>query len=718
MGHHPVEDLNRSGNLSLESIIDGRLSRRTVLKGGAAAATLVAGANLVGCGGSSSGGSSGDADGITVAPKSLGFSPVPHSLTDQVIVPDGYEAKVLIAKGDPLAAGVSAFSNNGTDNDYDKRSGDQHDGMWFFGMNSQGEYDPAESNRGLLVTNHEQLLDSYVHASAGDVFSGSARSKQIIDREIHSHGVSVVEVRKENGEWVYVQDSAFNRRITGDTEMTLEGPVKRMSAVKTVNSPDGTKAFGTLNNCASGYTPWGTYLTCEENWYAYFARDEDGPRDARDIAQLDRMGIGAMWSYRGWDQVTDSSSTLYSRFNIDPSEASAEEDSRNEANTHGYIVEINPFDPASTPKKRSAMGRFSHEGAWFAPAVEGKPLVYYMGDDARGEYLYKFVSEAGWDPADATNPDAGDKYLDQGTLYVAKFNNDGTGEWIALTYLQNGLDATNSDYAFYSQGDVILATRIAADSVGATPMDRPEWTTVNPLNGEVYLTLTNNRVSAGRAIDETDGANPRTYEASGSDGRDGNANGHIIRWREDNNDHGATEFQWDIFLFGAPSTQSSDVNVSALTADNDFSSPDGLLIDARGVMWIQTDDGAYRDTTNNQMLVAIPGEVGDGGSVIINNQYTDSGGVKTGSQLTYVGKDAAGVDLRRFLVGPNSCEITGITLTPDFRTMFVNIQHPGEDDDSSWPNSSGVATDLGDGSSRPRSATIVITRTDGGELGV
>lgn len=244
-------------------------------------------------------------------------------------------------------------------------------------------------------------------------------------------------------------------------------------------------------------------------------------------------------------------------------------------------------------------------------------------------------------------------------------------------------------------------------------MDRPEWAAVNPLNGDVYLTLTNGNAD-NRPADDLDGANPRAV----------NSNGHIIRWKENNANHSATTFEWDIFLFGSSADADADYNVSGLTQDNEFSSPDGLYIDPRGVLWLQTDDGSsgIRSTTNNQMLVAIPGSVGDGESVTV----TTSDGTTQASIDTLVGQSAEAVQLKRFLVGPRGCEITGITMTADARSLFVNIQHPGENgtaeefnrDDSTWPASSGDATAVGEADNRPRSATIVIYREDGGELAV
>ncbi|MCK5770230.1 PhoX family phosphatase [Algiphilus sp.] len=703
MGHHPVEDHNPSSNPHIAEVLGHRTTRRGFIAGGASATGAVATLALVGC--SDDNGSGG----------TLGFEAVPKSLEDRVTLPAGYSAAVLYAMGDPIAAGVAAFTNDGTQGDFDKRAGDQHDGMTYFGLSDDGTWDPGRADRGLLCMNHEQLdveRDGGNGLHQGTTRSPDARARAEVDNEMNAHGVSVIEVRSNGGVWEVVQDSPFNRRITGFTPMEITGPVRGSDLVRTGYSPNGTRTRGTLNNCANGYTPWGTYLTCEENWFSYFRRDDDvALRSDADNANLARYGIGpdsTGFSYRSWDTVPGDS--VYTRFDI--TETVAGNAFANETNTFGWIVEINPFDPDSTPNKRTALGRFGHEGAWAAPAIAGEPVVLYMGDDSRGEYIYKFVSAENWDPADATDPGAGDKYLDEGTLYVCRFNEDGTGVWVALEPGSNGLDAGTTPYPFDSLAAVLVGTRLAADVVGATRMDRPEWGAVNPRNREVYMTLTNNNDSI-RSLDALDGANPRTYEDE--NGRTGNVNGHIIRWRENGSRSAATGFQWDIFAFGASATaDAGSVNISGLDDDNDFASPDGLWFDDRGLLWIQTDDSSLGDRTNNQMLVCNPGAVGDGDGIAITSTLEG----QSQTQGTFVGRPAADNQLRRFLVGPTGCEITGITATPDNRTLFVNVQHPGENGEGNWPNPSRDATQAGQAGVLPRSATIVITRDDGGEIAV
>ncbi|MBC7170837.1 MAG: DUF839 domain-containing protein, partial [Polyangiaceae bacterium] len=382
MGHHPEEKSNASKNASFESILKRRVSRRDILRGGVSTAALamLPSFPLAGCEEESE-------------PLLLGFEAVQRNNLDRVTVPAGYRASVLYAFGDPIAAGLPAFGNTGAEGDFDKRAGDQHDAIAFFGISDDGAHDGARSDRGLLVMNHEQLLDQFLHADGPTVDAEGRRPKTEVDKELFAHGVSIVEVRKETAGWVYLKDSAFNRRITGVTPMDIRGPARGSALLATRFSAAATSARGTLNNCAHGVTPWGTYLACEENWFSYFKRDDDlAARSAADNALMARYGIGAGargFSYRSWDTVEGD---LYARFDLTATGASAVEDFRNEASQFGYCVEIDPFSTASTPQKRTALGRFAHEGAWFGPVRPGEPLVVYMGDDSRFEYIYKFVS--------------------------------------------------------------------------------------------------------------------------------------------------------------------------------------------------------------------------------------------------------------------------------------------------------------------------------------
>ena len=715
------EIVNLSPNPEIGDVLAARLSRRSALRGGvgAASAVLFGSAALTACGGSSDDDTPAPAPapapapGPAPAPASLNFNAVAKTNADRVTVPDGYQVSILHALGDSMHFGDESWKDDGSETaeSYQRRIGDGHDGMYYFGLSEDGKFDASRSDRGLLCVNHEYVVQPYgLHPAGSTVVDKKRTVAEEVDKEIYAHGASVVEVRRKPGsnDMEMVRGSRYNRRIHSATPMDIGGPATGSPNLVTKLSTDGREAFGMNNNCACGYTPWGTYLTCEENFLNVLGRaaGDDAARTAGEVAAFKRYGLpeGRLAPY-GWDTVEGEA---YMRWNSKVSGASAAEDYRNVFNSFGWVVEIDPFNPDSKPAKRTALGRFNHEGAWPAPAKAGEPIVIYSGDDARGEYVFKFVSDAKWDPQDINGGMAvGAKYLDKGTLYVAKFNDDGSGEWLELTHGKNGLDASNTLYPFADQGDVVMFCRLAADFRGATKMDRPEWGGVNPLNNEVYMTMTNN---SQRTAATLDAANPRV----------GNTNGHIMRWREEGGQD-ATRFTWDVFLFGAREDGSQSENLSGLTAGNDLSSPDGLYFDQRegnagGLLWIQTDDGSYTDVTNCMMLAAIPGEVGDGGALTTKE-----------GQVTIMGAKPTEANLRRFLVGPFDCEITGVTVTPDGKTLFFNVQHPGEAKadfatdtyTSYWPGNQAPATDSAHfGHKRPRSATVVVTRTDGGTIGI
>jgi hypothetical protein len=726
---HEDEDNNSSGNATFTSVLEKRLSRRDLFRGTAGLAAM---SLLGGIGAGRALADSGHHHGYSHHRLKLGFTPVAKNRNDVVTLPPGYRYSVLYALGDPIAPGVSAYANNGTDSaaSFALRSGDHHDGMSYFGLGENGRHHPESSDRALLCINHEAITPAYLHPAGPSITAGARTSADEVLREFYVHGVSVIEIARSKGghhhggAWRYKQGSRYNRRIHTLTEMKLSGPAAKTPYMITKYSTDGSKTRGTVNNCANGETPWGTYLTCEENWAGYFRRIEavDNPnRTAKELTSFSRYGVKGN-GRELWATVTpDTPDNLYGRWNAMKLGASADgsDDYRNVANTYGWVVEIDPFDAHSTPVKRTALGRFAHEGAWLGPVKPGRPLVWYMGCDARNEYIYKFVSNQPWDPSDARRGlKAGDKYLDDGKLYVARFNADGSGEWKQLSFGSNNITPAYAPYAFADQADVAINSRLAADAAGATKMDRPEWGAVNPRNGEVYFTLTNTN-SSSRPISKVDAANPRFYDDVKTTGQHqkGNPNGHIIRFAESGGDVGATNFTWDIYLFGARATANPlSVNVSGLTDANDFSSPDGAWFSNAnpGLMWIQTDDGAYTDVTNCMMLAAVPGKIRDGFATTIVNE--DGAAIQT--METYVGKEASEETLRRFLVGPKECEITGIAESPDGRTLFVNIQHPGEDTTPDFATGAFGSHWPGGGLSRPRSATIVITREDGGLIGL
>ena len=562
----------------------------------------------------------------------LGFEQVGANSLDTVTVPRGYRWQIVARWGDPLWSKSLPFdqTTRGTGESQELAFGDNCDGMAMF----------AHQGRTILAVNNEytNLKIAYANREGGvpvntdDVRKGKA-----------AHGISIVELDRGARGWEIVVDSPFNRRITADTPMEITGPARGHDWMKTAADPSGTVARGTWNNCGNGRTPWGTYLTCEENFNGYFsASDEDQAiNDA-----WKRYGIGAKdWGY-AW-------ATADERFDISKNP--------NEPNRAGYIVEVDPLDPTSTPKKRTALGRFKHENAELVVASDGH-VVVYLGDDERGEFLYKFVSADKY-------VEGGDNrdLLENGQLYVAKFGDDNRGEWIALTPESTGLP---------SQAEISIHTRQAASAVGATTMDRPEWIASNPRRAEVYCCLTNNK---NRGKKPNAGGDPTPV--GGPNPREANLYGQIVRWMPDAGDHLTTTFTWDLFVMVGNPTVHEDANAgsSNVNADNMFNSPDGLAFDDNGLLWIQT-DGNYSNAKgfagqgNNQMLVG----------------------------------DPASGEIRRFLVGPRECEITGITWSPDRRTVFVGVQHPSERGDSHFPDGGRTA---------PRSSVIAITREDGGRVG-
>jgi len=666
---------------------------------------------------------------VTVNPPELGFTAVAKNLNDVVTVPEGYTLTILYRTGDPILPGVPAYRNDGTDTNFAGRSGDHHDGLYYFGLNSAGTARQDSSNdRGLLAVNHENITQASLHPNGA---SPDPRPAAEAIKEIEAHGVTVVEVqRAASGAWGYNQNSGFNQHVTPNTPLEIAGPLRGHQSMRTAYSADGTQGRGTINNCALGYTQWGTYLTCEENWAGYFTRpaSDDVNRSAAELVSIRRYGLTRTRGNFGWATATDAAGqTIFRRWNASATGADATQDFRNEPHHFGWVVEIDPYDRTVRPRKRTTLGRFSHEGAWPGRFIAGRRPAFYQGDDARDEYFYKFVSAAVWNPADAQAANRmaiGDKYLDTGTLYVARFNADGTGTWLPLVFGQvpnRPARGNDPEYAFADQADVLRNARLAGDAVGATPMDRPEWTATNNVTGEIYLTLTNTTATV-RPLDQTDAANPRHYNdprrnSNGTIGNQfGNPNGHIIRIREAGDNSEATTFTWDIYLFAAGADlDPQNINISKLTAENDFSSPDGIWFSRetnpagqsnRQVLWIQTDDGAYRDVTNNQMLVALPGNVRDGGPVTITN--TNQAGA-TRQQTTFVGAPATPATVRRFTVGPLGCEVTGVDSTPDGRSLFYNIQHPN----GAWPSTQGSGP-----GPRPRSATVVVTKNDGGVVGL
>ena len=651
MHHHDIhpDDLptNTSSNEHFQTVVQRAISRRGLLKmgGSAAAAGFLAGP-LAGCA----------SLGASTAPL-LGFKPVAASTADTVTVAEGYTATPFVPWGTPLfssGAGAS-WKGDGSESaaDQARQVGDNHDGIHFFPI------DGHSSNEGLLVMNHEYTtpLKGGLYLTLFGLPAAPANTLDRVNKAINAWGCSVIHIRKNlSGQWAVVIDSKYNRRLTSASPMVLTGPAAGDALLQTRADASGRHVLGTINNCGNGFTPWGTYLTCEENFNNNFGTTLEPKVDTRTLAQK-RYGITAGTSEYGWE-------TQHERFDY--------KKEPNESNRFGWIVEIDPFEPTSAPKKRTALGRFKHESAAWT-FTKDQRVVVYMGDDQANDYVYKFVSDKPFVKGDKAGNSS---LLDAGKLYVARFDNGtatgdfmGTGEWLLLDKQANPV--LKADASFPNQAAVLVHARLAADKLGATKMDRPEWVTVHPTTGEVYGTMTNN---IARTV--TDDANPREK----------NVYGQIVRWREAGSDAAAMRFEWDIFvLAGNPTVAGHPGTLKAgsanINAANTFNSPDGLAFDTAGRLWIQTDgnysnSGDFAGQGNNSMLCADP---------------------KTR-------------EIRRFLVGPKECEVTGITFTPDHKTMFVNIQHPGEGGKgaSHWPEG---------GHALPRSATVVITKDDGGVIG-
>jgi hypothetical protein len=680
---------NPTHNPSLTEVVERAIaaqpSRRRLLMGGLGAAALPFLGGLAACGG----------DDGPEPERMFGFSAVATSTADTVVVPTGYVATAFLPWGEPINPSAPAWKADASNTaaDQEQQVGDNHDGIHFFGFDTAGNGPGERSDEGLLVMNHEYINPEYFYAPGSDSANWllpftyeKARKGQA------GHGVTVAHVRrKSDGSWEHVRTSPYNRRIHGNTPITIQGPAAGHALMQTAADPAGTEVLGTLNNCGNGWTPWGTYLTCEENFNGYFGwNGTRTPTTHENRYGITQNGFGYLWH------------TVDPRFDVNAN--------ANEPNRFGWIVEIDPFTPGSKPVKRTALGRFKHENAAYSIAPNGK-IVVYMGCDERNEYIYKFVSAGTFDKANPTST-ANRRLLEQGTLYVARFDagaaaadNMGTGVWIPLVFGQNGLTEANG---FGSQAEVLIRTRQAADRVGATMMDRPEWVTVNPNNpGNVYVTLTNNNRRGGTTSNAADGtttagsARPPADEANP---RANNVWGHIVRWTEAGNDPTALTFNWDIFvLAGQPSITDARKPSANITIDNLFNSPDGLAFDSFGRLWIQTDGsysnaGDFANMGNNQMLAA----------------------------------DPATKEIRRFLVGPSGCEITGVTWTPDRKTMFINVQHPGEVSGHPRAPRTAAGAAFGDNDiarnatafsqwptagARPRAATVVVRRSDGGVVG-
>jgi hypothetical protein len=596
---------NNSNNESFEQVLSAYMSRRSVIVGGLATAALVF-----------AGGSMASATAVAPTKRTglldaarrpkMGFTSIPLQAGPMPTIAPEYTYDVVIPWRTKLD-GTGEFPYGLTSEQQAQSIGIGHDGMWYFGDNKQG----------VLAINHEYGTTPHIMGKAVPTSLEEVRISQ------HAHGVSIVAMTKGKSGWQVKKDKR-NRRIHVNTPVEFSGPAATSSLL--VNAA-GNEPLGTANNCANGYTPWGTYLTCEENFNGYFGATNASWKPSAEDSRYGVTAAGFGYDWHKYDPRFDRSQPGYA----------------NEINRFGWVVEIDPQNPKAKPVKRTALGRVKHEGA---DVVVGKNnrVVVYMGDDERFDYIYKFVSSGDWRRMRAN----GKSPLDEGTLYAAKFNADGTGTWLELS-------PRNPVLASWTIDKILVQTRQAADAVGATKMDRPEWISTAP-DGWSYGTLTNN---TRRTAAQVDAANPQAN----------NADGHIIRWKDADKHVGST-FEWNVF---AVSNQVFD------DGGQMYGSPDGIWVDPDGRVFIQT-DGTQPGGNNDQMVVADP------------------------KSRTF----------KRIFTGVKGCEVTGVAVTPDRKTMFVNLQHPGDGDPK---NSNFPAKYTGAAGPVPRDCTIVITRKDGGIVG-
>jgi hypothetical protein len=630
---------------TFETILNRRISRRDFLKtiGFTVAAAAVARTGAKSAQAAMPQAATGQ---VVVGVPFKAIRPVLSS-SARAVIADGHKMSVLIRWGDPLFKDAPAFDPKKlTAAAQEKQFGYNCD---FVGLLPHPDA-PSDGKRGLMVVNHEYTNPELMFAK----YKPETTTKDIVDVELAAHGVSIFEVQQAaDGKWGVVVDSKYNRRITATTPMTADGPAAGSDWLKTQADQTGKAIAGTLNNCAGGKTPWGTVLTAEENFHQYFG-NADKIIDAASKAMAARYGVPKGATERRWEK-------FYNRF-----DASVQP---NELNRHGWIVEVDPYDPASTPVKHTALGRTKHEAATFALGKSGQ-AVFYAGDDERFEYVYKFVSKGNYNPNDRK---ANLGLLSDGTLYVAKFNDDGSGSWLPLVFGQGPLTKANG---FENQGDVLVMTRQAADLLGATKMDRPEDIEQNPVNQKVYVIMTNNSNRGGTDRPAADKANPRPN----------NRAGHIIELTEAGDDPAATAFAWEIFLLcgnpkredaSRPETQTYFAGFDK-TKVSPIGAPDNLTFDLDGNLWIAT-DGAASAIGFNDGLFAVPVDGPNRG------------------------------ELKQFFSSITGSEICGPEFSGDNTSLFLAIQHPAEGSkferpSTRWPDNRRALP--------PRPSVIVLQNND------
>ena len=647
---------NPTGGPTLGDIIDRRFGRRNMLRGSLAVTAITAAFGPLALA------TAGKAKAAGNGKANFSFDEVTRGVDRTHHVAEGYKADILIRWGDPVVQGAPAFDPlKQTAAAQKMQFGYNNDFVGYLGL-------PFGSNNpehGLLCVNHEYTDEEVMFPGVGVDQQGkevnfSAMTKELVAIELAAHGASIIEIKKTDGKWAVVADSKYNRRITtSDTAFEVTGPAAGHDRMKTTADPTGAKVIGTANNCAGGITPWGTYVSAEENINGYFwGKLPEGHPEAENYK---RMGIPGAWY--NWGAYHD-------RFDVykEP----------NEANRFGWIVEIDPLDPTSTPKKRTALGRFKHEGAESLVNNDGR-VVLYLGDDERFEYVYKFVTKGKFNP---NHRAANMNLLDEGTLYVARYDETGKGEWLPLVHGEGKLTAENG---FKSQADVVIYARKAADLLGATRMDRPEDVEPNVKTGKVYVMLTNN---TNRKAENVSASNPRAT----------NAFGHIIEMTPAGGDHASTGFAWEILVkCGDPSVAEVGASYNPATSPNGwFGMPDNCAVDNQGRLWIATDGNSFKDTGTTDGVWAME---------------TD-GELRGTSKL--------------FFRVPVGAEMCGPRFTQDDKTLFVAVQHPATDNVKDWPEF-GKSSSFEDPATRwpdfkdgmpPRPSVVVITREDGGVIGV
>ena len=644
-----LEDIptNPSDAPTLGEVVERRLSRRDLLRGALGVAAVGVLGTLARV-----------KDAGAAAAGAFTFEEISHGVDQTHHVAPGYSADVLIRWGDRVLAGAPAF-NPGAHSAAAQlgQFGYNNDFIGYIPL----PFGSSNSEHGLLCVNHEYTDEELMfpgHGRHDSVFSKLTRD--IVDVEMACHGASVIEVKKEKGSWRVVDGSRYARRISAlDTEMRISGPAAGSPRLRTRADPSGTRVIGTVNNCAGGTTPWGTYLMAEENFHGYFTGSIDGNPEKANYQRYGVPGNRYAWS------------RYHKRFDLDAEP--------NAANLFGWIVEVDPLDPASTPVKRTALGRFKHEGAETIINKDGR-LVLYSGDDQRFEYLYRFVTAGRVDPR---NREANRNLLDAGTLSVARFEVDGSLTWLPLVHGDGGLTAENG---FPSQADVVIEARRAATLLGATPMDRPEDVEPNPVTGKVYVMLTSN---AGRSEYTIDAANPRAA----------NNWGHILELTPDDGDHAATTARWEILIkAGSPTDPATAAMWNPATSEHGwFACPDNCAVDPQGRLWVATDQGSKWSRTSG---------TADGLWAL------DTAGAARGTG-------------RMFFRVPVGAEMCGPCFTPDGRTLFVAVQHPASSGTKHFPGF-GRRSTFEDPATRwpdfqpgvpPRPSVVVITKDDGEIIG-